>query len=206
MITNRNLSFFFCYSANLIDTSQLLGLDNNNNNSTFNYGFGSNSTNLEYSILSNMLGSPQFMNSSSSSPTTSTINNIWSNSNQKKNYNNNTNDTLLTSTPSSTTAPYTPTTITSLGDPILFSPTLQQQQQQHHQHQHQHHILDPNTISIAKMDNSPKSNLLLTPPNSSSRKRHHSNSSMISIGYASASKPFSYADGYHYLINYVRHK
>ncbi|GAA5802383.1 hypothetical protein HPULCUR_007848 [Helicostylum pulchrum] len=188
--------------TNLIDTSQLLGLDNNNNNSTFNYGFGSNSTNLEYSILSNMLGSPQFMNSSSSSPTTSTINNIWSNSSQKKNYNNNTNDTLLTSTPSSTTAPYTPTTITSLGDPILFSPTLQQQQQQ----QHHHHILDPNTISIAKMENSPKSNLLLTSPNSLSRKRHHSNSSMISIGYASASKPFSYADGYHYLINYVRHK
>ncbi|KAG2237258.1 hypothetical protein INT48_006662 [Thamnidium elegans] len=199
----------FLNGANLIDTSQLLGLDNNNNNSTFNYGFGSNSTNLEYSILSNMLGSPQFMNSSSSSPTTSTINNIWSNNNQKKNYNNNnTNDTLLTSTPSSTTAPYTPSTITSLGDPILFSPTLQQQQQhQQRQQQHQHHhILDPNTISIAKMENSPKSNLLLTPPNSSSRKRHHSNSSMISIGYASASKPFSYADGYHYLINYVRHK
>ncbi|KAI9357794.1 hypothetical protein BD770DRAFT_388342 [Pilaira anomala] len=186
----------FLNGANLIDTSQLLGLDNSN---TFNYGFGSNSTNLEYSMLSNMLESThQFINTSStSSPsTTSTINNIWSSTtNQNKNYTNN-NDTLLTSTP---TTPYTPTTITSLGDPILFSPTLQQQQQQRLQ------ILDPNhnTISIAKLDHSPKSTLILTPPPaSSSRKRYN----MTTTGYANASKPFSYADGYHYLINYVRQK
>ncbi|KAI7865455.1 uncharacterized protein EV154DRAFT_533130 [Mucor mucedo] len=169
----------FLTGANLIDTSQLLGLDGNN------YGFGSNSANLEYSILSNMLGSPQFLDSSS--PTSSNTN-IWSKSNN--------NDTLLTtqSTPTTSTS-YTPTTtISNMGDPVLFSPTFQQQQQQDHQ------TLD----SIPKIDQSPKSNIILTPPCTIKKQQHRHSS--ISIGYANASKPFSYADGYHYLINYVRQK
>lgn len=147
-----------------------------------------------------MLGSPQFLDSTStSSPTinNNTTTNHWSNNNN----NNNNNDTLLTATVPSTSNPYTPNALASIGDPILFSPTTQQQRQ----------MLDPATISIAKMENSPKSNAILTPPTPSSLKkhqlqRHNSSSNSVSLGYANATKPFSYADGYHYLINYVRQK
>lgn len=131
-----------------------------------------------------MLGSPQFMGSS---PPTSSNNSIWSK--------NNSNDTLLT-TPSSNATIYTPAAIPSLGDPILFSPTLQQQQQQH----------DNQTLdSASKLEQSPKSNIMLTPP-CTIRKQQQSRHNSIAVGYANASKPFSYADGYHYLINYVRQK
>lgn len=135
-----------------------------------------------------MLGSPQFLDSSSPTPSNT---NIWSK--------NNNNDTLLTTPSTSTTSTtYTPTTtISNLGDPVLFSPTFQQQQQQQQQ---DHQTLD----SITKMDQSPKSNITLTPPCSTKKQQHRHSS--ISIGYANASKPFSYADGYHYLINYVRQK
>ena len=135
----RFTDIYFINSANLIDANQLLGLDNNNNSSNninnFSYEFGSNATNLEYSILSNMLGSPQFIDNSQ--------NKNW-NSN-----NNNTNDTqnTATSTPSNASTPaYTPNLV---GDPILYSP------QQHS---------DPATFAIAKIDQSPKSNLIITPP------------------------------------------
>jgi hypothetical protein len=176
---------FLNSATNLIDTSQLLGLDNSN------YGFGSSATNLEYSILSNMLGSPQqFLdNNSNSSPNSS-----WSAKQQPQ-------DTL-SSTPTST---YTTNTV-NLGDPILFSPTLQQQQQQ----QQQANIFNPSSqqqqqqqIAIAKMENSPKStsSTLLTTLTNKRIRRHDSTN-----GYANASKPFSYAEGYHYLINYVRQK
>lgn len=123
-----------------------------------------------------MLGSPQFLDSSPPTPS--------NNNNYSKNNNS---DTLLTSTPSSNTTTYTPTAISSLGDPILFSPTL-----------HQHQTIDPTTTK------SPKSNIMLTPPSSIRKQQHHHSS--ISVGYANASKPFSYADGYHYLISYVRQK
>jgi hypothetical protein len=170
-------------AANLIDTSQLLGLDNSNQNTNFNYGFGSNATNLEYSILSNMLGSPQFLDNSNSnaSPNLHNTNNLWNTKNA-------TSDTLL----NTNTNASTPTSAYSnlVGDPVLYSPQQQQQ-------------LDPTTIAIAKIDQSPKSNYILSTPPASYKKSYPQRHS---LSYASASKPFSYADGYHYLINYVRQK
>lgn len=171
---------FLINSANLIDANQLLGLDNSN--SALNYGFGSNATNLEYSILSNMLGSPQFMDNAQSKS--------WS-----PNSSNNTNtihhDTHNTSTSTTASTPaYTPNLV---GDPILYSPR-----------QHS----DPATFAIAKIDQSPKSNLIITPPPSFKKNHYPQQQHMQSqrMGYNNASKPFSYADGYHYLINYVRQK
>ncbi|KAI8641659.1 hypothetical protein BD408DRAFT_367792 [Parasitella parasitica] len=163
----------FLNGANLIDPNQLLGLDdNNNNNSNLNYGFGSNAANLEYSILSNMLGSPQFIDNSQSKS--------W-------NENTNNNDTQNTPTSTASTPAYTPNLV---GDPILYSPQLHS---------------DPATFAIAKLDQSPKSNLVLTPP-PSFKKNHFQQQQQQRNGYSNASKPFSYADGYHYLINYVRQK
>lgn len=132
-----------------------------------------------------MLGSPQFLdNGSTSSPS-----NNWSNK---------PNDTLSTPTTSSTFN-------TNLGDPILFSPTLKQQQQQQQQN---NPFIDPQQqqqIAMVKMENSPKSNSMLTntpgSTTSTRKQQRHTNN-----GYANASKPFSYAEGYHYLINYVRQK
>lgn len=154
-------------AANLIDTSQLLGLDNSN------YGFGSSATNLEYSILSNMLDSPQFLDN----------NNNNDNNNSPNLWNTAKNDTLLNN---NSTNASTPTTAYSnlVGDPILYSPQQQQQ-------------------AIAKIEHSPKPNSIVSTPPISYRKSYPQRHS---LNYASASKPFSYADGYHYLINYVRQK
>ncbi|CEP08202.1 hypothetical protein [Parasitella parasitica] len=165
----------YAFTANLIDPNQLLaGLDGNSGN--LNYGFGSNATNLEYSILSNMLGSPQFLDNSQSKS--------WS-------ANTNNNDTQNTVTPTASTPAYTPNLV---GDPILYSPQLHS---------------DPATFAIAKVDQSPKSNLVLTPPPSSKKNSYQQQQQQQQQqrnGYNNASKPFSYADGYHYLINYVRQK
>ncbi|KAL7320380.1 Transcriptional regulator of nonfermentable carbon utilization [Mucor circinelloides] len=170
----------FLNGANLIDANQLLGLDNSN--STLNYGFGSNATNLEYSILSNMLGSPQFMDNAQSKS--------WSPNNTNTIHNDTHNTATSTSTTASTPA-YTPNLV---GDPILYSP------QQHS---------DPATFAIAKIDQSPKSNLIITPPPSFKKNHYQQQQQQMQqqrMGYNNASKPFSYADGYHYLINYVRQK
>lgn len=173
-------------AANLIDTSQLLGLDNSNHSSNFNYGFGSNATNLEYSILSNMLGSPQYLDSSASPNSPA---NLHNNTNNLWNTKNATTDTLLQN--NSTNASTPSTTYSNLvGDPILYSPQQQQQ-------------LDPTTIAIAKLEHSPKSNSAISTSPASFKKSYPQRHS---LSYASASKPFSYADGYHYLINYVRQK
>lgn len=173
---------FLINSANLIDASQLLGLDN----STNSYGFGSNATNLEYSILSNMLGSPQFMDSAQSKSWSSPSNNNSTNTIHHDTHNTATSTSTTASTPA-----YTPNLV---GDPILYSP------QQHS---------DPATFAIAKIDQSPKSNLIITPPPSFKKTHYPQQQQHMQaqrMGYNNASKPFSYADGYHYLINYVRQK
>ncbi|CEG80237.1 hypothetical protein RMATCC62417_14602 [Rhizopus microsporus] len=58
---------------NAASNNALLPIEN------YNYGFGSNATNLEYSILSNMLGSPLVDAASTSTPNVqqNTLNNIW---------------------------------------------------------------------------------------------------------------------------------
>lgn len=128
---------------NILDTNQLLNLDN------FDYGFGSSAANLEYSILSNMLGG------------SSSQINEWK-------------------SPSQDTSFSTPTTVYT--NPILGDPF---------------HKLDHS------IQNSPKSNSISP---SLFKKPLETTNHGTSISYARASKPYSYADGYHYLINYVKQK
>lgn len=129
-----------------------------------------------------MLGSPQFMDNAQSKS--------WSPNNTNTIHNDTHNTATSTSTTASTPA-YTPNLV---GDPILYSP------QQHS---------DPATFAIAKIDQSPKSNLTITPPPSFKKNHYQQQQQQMQqqrMGYNNASKPFSYADGYHYLINYVRQK
>ncbi|KAI8082007.1 uncharacterized protein B0P05DRAFT_489893 [Gilbertella persicaria] len=187
----------FLNGANLFNTSQLLGLDTNNN---LNYGFGSNATNLEYSILSNMLGSPQFLDNNTKSPSSASLtNSVWASSPPASSSNNgsgNSSNPLLQNN-ANTTPPassYTSSTVSYLtGDPTLYSPQQQQ--------------MDPTTITVTKVENSPKSHSVLTTPPVSYKKQFlQKNTSNYSQCYSNSIKPFSYADGYHYLINYVRQK
>jgi hypothetical protein len=131
--------------------NELLNLDN------FDYGFGSSAANLEYSILSSMLGggSSQIIDTDNTNNWKSTTDNLYS------------------GTPSSV-----------YSNPVLGDPSsiFSQQKADH------------------LIQDSPKSNVTPT-PFISLRK-----SSSTSMSYAKASKPFSYADGYHYLINYVKQK
>lgn len=200
----------------------------------YNYGFGSNATNLEYSILSNMLGSPladptNVINTSSPVQTSADVlNNIWSQ--QSPVVENVT----------------TPMSIIRGEPPYLSSPT--------------HLVTTPTSSYINSNINNNNTNLVKN--NINDNTNHNSNavsnkrpvpsisssaigSSQItpsgistlsaygdgavvakvaspitaSVGpavrrrnqiitpemaYASATKPFSYAEGYHYLINYVK--
>ncbi|CAO3626778.1 unnamed protein product [Cunninghamella blakesleeana] len=222
-----------------MDTNQLLDLNN------YNYGFGSTATNLEYSILSSMLGSPinQLLDSSTSTtPTTPTsLSNLWQanlsnastnnhNNNTSNNNSNNTtpttstfpnsldnnnnNNTVATHAPIGSLAPSSSTPTTTGLDTVLYSP-------------------DQNSIGSPYSASTPSSS---QPNNNNNNSNNVRMSSLSSYGegavvakvaspntalaqvkrrnqlvtpemvYSRATKPYSYADGYHYLINYVRQK
>lgn len=240
-----NYIFFFKINVGL-DANQLLNLNN------YNYGFGSAAANLEYSILSNMLGSPmnQILDTPSvGTPSTSaSSSNIWQssaaanlsntiqqyntsvnnlNSNNSSSNNNNNNNTIINATPTSfnNNTPDTQSTSTSMHniaplstnsgpDTVLYSP-------------------DQNSIGSPYVNNSN------TTPQTTTTNNNNNNARMSSLSsygegavvanvespgatlaqvrrrnqlvtpemvYSRATKPFSYADGYHYLINYVQQK
>ncbi|KAI9300905.1 hypothetical protein BJ944DRAFT_15470 [Cunninghamella echinulata] len=237
-----------------LEANQLLDLNN------YNYGFGSTAANLEYSILSNMLGSPmnQILDTSVGTPPTPTsLSNIWqsnaaenlartiqqhnsnmnsnnnlsnnninnNNSNNNNNnttpvsFNNNNNNTHETQSNSTSMRNITPQSATT--DTVLYSP-------------------DQNSIGSPYVINSSTTpNITSSSSSSSSSATNNNNvrmSSLSSYGegavvanvespnttlaqvkrrnqlvtpemvYSRATKPYSYADGYHYLINYVRQK
>ncbi|CAO3615417.1 unnamed protein product [Cunninghamella echinulata] len=235
-----------------LEANQLLDLNN------YNYGFGSTAANLEYSILSNMLGSPmnQILDTSVGTPSTSTsLSNIWQssaaenlartiqqhnsnvntnnninnsniNNNSSNNNNNNTtpvsfnNNNNTHETQSNSTSMRNITPHSSTTDTVLYSP-------------------DQNSIGSPYVINSSTTpNITSSTPSSSSATNNNNvrMSSLSSYGegavvanvespntalaqvkrrnqlvtpemvYSRATKPYSYADGYHYLINYVRQK
>ncbi|KAG2227105.1 hypothetical protein INT45_003835, partial [Circinella minor] len=257
----------------LVNASQLL--------QNYNYGFGSSATNLEYSFLSSMLGTP-FMDTNttntdataSSNNTTPTLPNLpmWAQQQQSQSPSSTlshqtqpqpqpsaprpSNPTGSTSAhdnspvqTQSAESSVTPTIVNTFDPPssMLFSgghqpPPLQppQQQQQppqqspHHQRQRSSSTTTPTSSSggvgsipsasidsrqpsttsgmssmlaygdgavVAKVANSPVSSSPSTPVI-----KRRNQIITPEMAYSSAKKPFSYADGYHYLINYVRQR
>ena len=174
------------------------GFDFDNNSS--NYGFGSSATNLEYSFLSNMLGT-SFLDSTTpnlplwatsmqqQSPTTSVNSTIHNNSStlQQQSIMNPFGDTMLFDPQQQQPSPTTTTTSSPSTTPTTTPATL------HHSALTQYGqgaVLAKQGSPIAAPVGIRRRNQLITPE----------------MAYASAKKPFSYADGYHYLINYVRQK
>ncbi|KAI8339697.1 hypothetical protein BC941DRAFT_421200 [Chlamydoabsidia padenii] len=211
-----------------IDTSQLLDLNN------YNYGFGSTATNLEYSILSSMLGSPmkQLLDSTTTTPTTpNALSNLWqaaglagtmqpnTTATQQNNNNNNspfskhniinninshTRDTRPSTQHHSSTSP---SSSPSGMDTVLYSPD-------------QNTIgspYNPTTTTTQTSSNVRMSSLSAYGEGAVVAKVDSPNTALAQVKrrnqlvtpemvYARATKPFSYADGYHYLINYVKQK
>ncbi|KAI8974465.1 hypothetical protein BDB01DRAFT_806678 [Pilobolus umbonatus] len=166
------------------DTNSASNLNPNNTMlSMDNYGFGSNAANLEYSILSNMLGSslnnrttPRTdMNTIWSGDSTSplsldtsflpTSNIVHSNPFQNKHIPSISSSAVGTSEVSASGI----SSISAYGDGAVVAKVASP--------------VTPNTGPSIK-----RRNQIITPEKA----------------YASATKPFSYADGYHYLINYVK--
>ncbi|KAL9536792.1 hypothetical protein MBANPS3_012362 [Mucor bainieri] len=223
---------------------------NNNtavNNMNYNYGFGSNATNLEYSILSNMLGSPLADTVPNAQTPTSAdvLNNIWSQQQSP----------ILESVAGTPLNLMHPANVAGVADPAFLASSA--------------HLVSTPTTSNVPTSSSPFNNSNMpttstatnsnnTPPSTAINNSNNNNtrpiasisssamgtSQMSSSGistlsaygdgavvanvaspvtastgpavrrrnqiitpemaYASATKPFSYADGYHYLINYVK--
>jgi hypothetical protein len=221
---------------------------NDNNNpllsmENFNYGFGSNSANLEYSVLSNMLGSPltdptnAITSSSPIQTSTDVLNNIWSQqspvvenvsqpigmirgdtsflssatqlastptssyistnnkSNTPNNNNNSANNNININT--GTASNNMVNNINNSKGPITS--------------------VSSSTIGTSEISASGVSSLsaygdgavvakVASPVTASTGPAVRRRNQIITpeMVYASATKPFSYADGYHYLINYVK--
>lgn len=187
------------------------GFDFDNNSS--NYGFGSSATNLEYSFLSNMLGTSFLDSTTPDLP-------LWPTSTQQQSP-----TTSVNTTPSSSSQQQQQSMdpmMNPFGDTMLFD------------HHHHHHQQPSPTITSTKTTTS--TSTASTPTTTPHLHPHHHHPALTQYGqgavlakqgspiagpvgvrrrnqlitpemaYASAKKPFSYADGYHYLINYVRQK
>lgn len=170
----------------------------------FNYGFGSTTTNLEYSILSNMLNSPMTESTSvmtaSTSPVQTTIANdalrsIWSHQSPTADNNNNNNNTTYLSSPNAINQMLpneTNNNITSVSSSTMGASEIS--------------ASGISTLSaygdgavVAKV----ASPVTASTGPSVRRKNQIVTPAMV---YTSTVKPYSYAEGYHYLIDYVKSK
>ncbi|ORX61671.1 hypothetical protein DM01DRAFT_1332264 [Hesseltinella vesiculosa] len=190
-----------------------------------NYGFGSSATNLEYSMLSNMLGSPinrlqetptpssplgamtpPMSTTGPSTPTSSTPTNPWSHdaplgstiSNAAlTTYASESLDTQLLATGLDTVL-FSPDQ-GSLGSPIIpASPS-------HHPLQH-HPQGNGRMSSLTSFGQGAVVARLDSPNTALAHVKRRNQLATPDMIYNRLTKPFSYADGYHYLINYVRQK
>ncbi|KAI8640866.1 hypothetical protein BD408DRAFT_369295 [Parasitella parasitica] len=193
-------------NPNFIDTSQLF------NFSLTDFGFGSETTGLEYGILGNMVvdGPPP------STPTTTQMSE-----------NSVTTTATTPSTPATATTTTTTTTTTTASSPNTFqalsalfpftssptSPLPQQQQQQQQQQRMQPQLqfqspmrraqpqlkqFSSPPIAPVKRDSTSSSNST----KSSSRRKGNCGNTPEAV-YNSVKRPFNYAEGFHYLIQYV---
>lgn len=203
----------------------------------FNYGFGSNAANLEYTILSNMLGSPltdpttNVVTTSSPIQTSATdvLNNIWpqqspvaENVPQPLNILGRDNSFLASPTQlaPAATSPYTKSDnsnnnatnnnnnlTTTTANNIAVSDS----------NKGPITSVSSSTMGTSQISASGVSSLsaygdgavvakVASPVTASTGPSVKRRNQLITpqMVYASATKPFSYADGYHYLINYVK--
>ncbi|KAI8387970.1 uncharacterized protein BYT42DRAFT_642263 [Radiomyces spectabilis] len=195
-------------NTNLIDTNRLMGLEN------YNYGFGSSATNLEYSMLSSMLGSErpfQLDATSTAGPSpaiaasTPPAPTIWSSAQ-------NSTPPAMTGLPDlmnhgeKTTDLTTNSTFPGMKDALLYSSQSVPP-------------IASSTLGTSHMSSSGISTMspygdgavvakVASPVSSTSGAAVKRRNQIVTpdMAYASAKKPFSYAEGYHYLINYVREK
>ncbi|CEG63285.1 Putative Transcription activator of gluconeogenesis ERT1 [Rhizopus microsporus] len=202
---------------NAASNNALLPIEN------YNYGFGSNATNLEYSILSNMLGSPLVDAASTSTPNVqqNTLNNIWAPSPIVDNVNilrgdpsflSNHNTTQLMSNASATNA------FINRNNSVSNSPGNNNSNNGN---------ATPKGSSVASVASSSMDTSQISASGISTLSAYGDGAVVAKVAspitattgpavkrrnqiitpemaYASATKPFSYAEGYHYLINYVK--
>ncbi|KAI8340198.1 hypothetical protein BC941DRAFT_419704 [Chlamydoabsidia padenii] len=207
--------------TSFLDTSQLL------NFSLADLGFGSETAGLEYGVIGNMLQNPIDLMSAgnTSSPSTSSSTIVTINTSSVTNNGNMTpSDTTTTSmsSPHTTTSSITPssthlepmTSMTFNPSPSTSFPTnglysfstssnpmpynLPQQQQQIQQANNWTSPMNKHQPINTKKDN-------VTTSNTNSR-RKGSNGNTPEQVYNSVRKPFNYAEGFHYLIQYVKQK
>ncbi|OBZ84745.1 Transcription activator of gluconeogenesis ERT1 [Choanephora cucurbitarum] len=197
--------------------NSLMNLEN------FNYGFGSNTTNLEYSILSNMLGSSLTTDATnpsstpnSTQPSTDVLN-LWpqQSQTQSQQQQQQSQSPLIESPLSIMQGP------NSANSPFLSSPnqltTTYTGNNNNNNNNKSVASIASSTMDTSQISASGVSTLsaygdgavvanVASPVTASTGPAVRRRNQIVTpeMAYASATKPFSYADGYHYLINYVK--
>jgi hypothetical protein len=205
-------------------SENIMNLDN------YNYGFGSNAANLEYSILSNMLGSPITTDPSRQSQQQQQINsadvlgNIWPHQQspiidsvastpmgmiRAGDTSFLASPTQLVNTPTSN---YISNATNSNNNVNSMNTTTGTSSNNKHVTSIASSTMDTSQISASGVstlsaygDGAVVANVA-SPVTASTGPSIRRRNQIITpeMAYASATKPFSYADGYHYLINYVK--
>jgi hypothetical protein len=189
-----------------------------------NYGFGSNATNLEYSILSDMLGSPIVDTSQTqASDGISTLNNmdIWSSPRDNSfTASPTTSSQLINNTEPNFINSNNSTPAAERSTKHIFQLENQNTQSPHKGRNVQDRVasISASSIGSAQPSTSGTSTMSaygdgaivakivspVTPSTTGPAVKRRNQIITPEMAYASATKPFSYADGYHYLINYVK--
>ncbi|KAI9250626.1 hypothetical protein BY458DRAFT_524635 [Sporodiniella umbellata] len=187
------------------DANTMINASSNPLMESYNYGFGSNATNLEYSILSNMLGSPLLDTHQTSSTPCSQQNNLnmWD-----------TQDSMsLLKSDASFLSNYDTTQLMSktTSNPAFANKSSNTSNKSHIS------SVDSSSMGTSQVSASGISTLsaygdgavvakVASPVTTTIGPAIKRRNQMVTpeMAYASATTPFSYADGYHYLINYVK--
>ncbi|KAI9281809.1 hypothetical protein BY458DRAFT_200655 [Sporodiniella umbellata] len=182
-------------TQSFMNSNSLLPLEN------YNYGFGANATNLEYSILSNMLGSPLIDTGSDPAPNVQQLNGLWAPSPMVDNVSMLRGDSSFLANHNTTElvqsvanrSPYMHEKETKTKRPTMASCSLNTTQ-----------VSASGTSSLSAFGEGAVVAKVASPNKSTPPAKRKSQTMTPEMAYASATKPFSYADGYHYLINYVK--
>jgi hypothetical protein len=193
----------------------LLSLEN------YNYGFGANATNLEYSILSNMLGSPLVDTRNTvdtSNIQQNTLSTIWASSPIVENVN------ILRGDSSFLSNRDTTQLMSNANNTFMNRPSTGDNE---NNNSNNNSNTTPRVSSVASVASSSMDTSQISASgistlsaygdgavvakvaspvtaNSGPSVKRKNQTITPEMAYASATKPFSYAEGYHYLINYVK--
>jgi hypothetical protein len=197
---------------NTTANNNLLSLEN------YNYGFGANATNLEYSILSNMLGSPLVDTRNTvdtSNIQQNTLSTIWASSPIVENVN------ILRGDSSFLSNRDTTQLMSNANNTFMNRPSNSDNENNNNSN------TTPRVSSVASVASSSMDTSQISASgistlsaygdgavvakvaspvtaNSGPSVKRKNQTITPEMAYASATKPFSYAEGYHYLINYVK--